>query len=336
MKIQAQAPCRVDLAGGTLDIWPLYLYHARAVTVNFAVNRYTSCVIETRDDSKIILRSRDLGKEESFESLDELRAARKYHLPLLAYLVKFFAPDTGITLDTNSEAPAGAGISGSSSLIITVSSALNKLTGSGYAIEKIRELSQNIEAQIIKVPTGCQDYYPAMYGGVNAIELRADGISRRQIECNVSELNQRIVLAYTGEPRNSGINNWEVTKLHIDGDKAVFKNFERIAAIAYSMRQSIEKNDWNAVGQLLREEWSHRRKNAPGITTPLIDRLIENTRKAGAMGAKVCGAGGGGCVFLLVEKEARERVNEAIIKEGAEVLQVAVAPQGVRVKVLEK
>ena len=336
MKIQAQAPCRVDLAGGTLDIWPLYLYHARAVTVNFAVNRYTSCVIESRGDSKIVLRSRDLGKEESFESLDELRAARKYQLPLLAYLVKFFAPDTGITLDTNSEAPAGAGISGSSSLIITVSSALNKLTGSGYAIEKIRELSQNIEAQIIKVPTGCQDYYPAMYGGVNAIELRADGISRRQIECNVSELNQRMVLAYTGEPRNSGINNWEVTKLHIDGDKAVFKNFERIAAIAYSMRQSIEKNDWNAVGQLLREEWSHRRKNAPGITTPLIDRLIENTRKAGAMGAKVCGAGGGGCVFLLVEKEARERVNEAIIKEGAEVLQVAVAPQGVRVKVLEK
>ena len=336
MKIQAQAPCRVDLAGGTLDIWPLYLHHAHAVTVNFAVNRYTSCVLETRDDSRIVLRSRDLQKEELFESLDELRAAHKYKLPLLAYLVKFFAPDTGITLDTNSEAPAGAGISGSSSLIITVSSALNKLTASGYAIEKLRELSQNIEAQIIKVPTGCQDYYPAMYGGVSAIELRADGIRRRAIECNVNELNQRIVLAYTGEPRNSGINNWEVTKLHIDGDKAVYKNFDKIAAIAYSMRQALENNDWTAVGRLLREEWSNRRKNAPGITTPLIDRLIETTRKAGALGAKACGAGGGGCVFFLVEKDARDRVSEAIRKEGAEVLPVTVAPQGVRVKVLTK
>jgi D-glycero-alpha-D-manno-heptose-7-phosphate kinase len=336
MKIQAQAPCRVDLAGGTLDIWPLYLHHAHAVTVNFAVNRYTSCVLETRDDSKIVLRSRDLQKEETFESLEELRAARKYKLPLLAYLVKFFAPDTGITLDTNSEAPAGAGISGSSSLIITVSSALNKLTASGYAIEKIRELSQNIEAQIIKVPTGCQDYYPAMYGGVNAIELRADGIRRRAIECNVNELNQRIVLAYTGEPRNSGINNWEVTKLHIDGDKSVHKNFDRIAAIAHSMRQALENNDWTSVGRLLREEWSNRRKNAPGITTPLIDRLIETTRKAGALGAKACGAGGGGCVFFLAEKDARERVSEAIRKGGAEVLPVTVAPQGVRVKVLAK
>ena len=336
MKIQAQSPCRVDLAGGTLDIWPLYLYHAHAVTVNFAVNRYTSCVVETRDDPKIVLRSRDLQKEEIFESLDELRGSRKYQLPLLAYLVKFFAPDTGITLDTNSEAPAGAGISGSSSLIITVASALNKLTSSGYPIEKIRELAQNIEAQIIKVPTGCQDYYPAMYGGVSAVELRADGIRRRAIECNVNELNQRIVLAYTGEPRNSGINNWEVTKLHIDGDKGVHKNFDKIAAIAHSMRLALEANDWTAVGLLLREEWSNRRKNAPGITTPLIDRLIETTRKAGALGAKVCGAGGGGCVFFLAEKEAQARVSEAILKEGAEVLPVTVAPRGVSVKVLAK
>ena len=336
MKIQAQAPCRVDLAGGTLDIWPLYLHHAHAVTVNFAVNRYTSCVLETRGDSKIVLRSTDLKKEEIFDSLEELRAARKYTLPLLAYLVKFFAPDTGITLDTNSEAPAGAGISGSSSLIITVSSALNKLTSSGYAIEKLRELSQNIEAQIIKVPTGCQDYYPAMYGGVSAIELRADGIRRREIECNVSELNKRIVLAYTGEPRNSGINNWEVTKLHIDGDKGVHKNFDKIAAIAYAMRKALENNDWPEVGKLLREEWANRRKNAPGITTPLIDRLIETTRKAGALGAKVCGAGGGGCVFFLVEQDAQQRVSDAIRKEGAEVLPITVAPQGVRIKVLSK
>jgi D-glycero-alpha-D-manno-heptose-7-phosphate kinase len=336
MKIHAQAPCRVDLAGGTLDIWPLYLHHAHAVTVNFAVNKFTSCVLESRDDAKIVLRSRDLQREEVFESLEALRATRKYKLPLLAYVVNFFAPDTGITLDTNSEAPAGAGISGSSSLIITVSSALNKLTSSGYNLEKLRELSQNIEAQIIKVPTGCQDYYPAMYGGVSAIELRADGIRRREIECNVSELNQRIVLAYTGEPRNSGINNWEVTKLHIDGDKGVYKNFDKIAFIAYSMRKALEANDWAAVGRLLREEWANRKKNAPGITTPLIDRLIEGTRKAGALGAKVCGAGGGGCVFFLVEKDAQARVSEVIRREGAEVLDVAVAPQGVKVKVLAK
>jgi len=333
MKITAQSPCRVDLAGGTLDIWPLYLYHTSAVTVNFAVNRYTSCELTTRDDSRIVLRSADQRGEETFESLDALRRAPKYKLPLLAYVVRFFAPTCGLELSTHSEAPSGAGISGSSSLIITIASALNKLVGTGYSIEKIREISQNIEAQIIRVPTGCQDYYPAMYGGVSAIELGAAGIARKAIPVDLSDLNERFVLAYTGEPRNSGINNWEVTKAHINGDMAVRRNFDRIAGIAAGMRSALEQANWGEAARLLREEWTNRKKNAPGITTPLIDRLIECTRKNGATGAKVCGAGRGGCVLFLVERGAQARVSALIAAAGGEVLPVQVAPRGVRVKV---
>jgi D-glycero-alpha-D-manno-heptose-7-phosphate kinase len=334
MKIFSKAPCRVDLAGGTLDIWPLYLYHANAVTLNFAVDRYASCTLETRPDSQIVLRSRDLRAEEIFPSLAALQSARSYKLPLLAYLVKFFAPATGINLDTDSEAPAGAGISGSSTLIIAVASALNKLTGAKYRIEKLREIAQNIEAQIIQVPTGAQDYYPAMYGGVSAIELSAAGIARKAIPVDPRDLTGRIVLAYTGEPRNSGINNWEVTKAHIDGDAKVRRNFDRIAAIAHAMRAALEMADWNEVARLLREEWENRRKNAPGISTPLIDRLISTTRRAGALGAKVCGAGGGGCVVFLVDVGSKTAVSAVIEREGATVLPVSVAPRGVRVREL--
>ena len=99
------------------------------------------------------------------------------------------------------------------------------------------------------------------------------------------------------------------------------------------MRAALDKGDWQETGKLVREEWSHRRTNAPGISTPLIDRLIEVTRKSGALGAKVCGAGGGGCVFFLVEKGAKERVSELIAQQGVEVLPVSVAPRGVTVKV---
>src|SRR5256885_8370559 len=331
MNILAKAPCRVDIAGGTIDIWPLYLFHAGAVTVNFAVDRYASCRLSTRGDRKIVLRSRDLGGEEVFESLDALRTAKKYRLPVLAYLVKFFAPKTGIELATDSEAPAGAGIAGSSTLIIAVSSALNRLTGAGYKIEKLREIAQNIEAQIIRVPTGAQDYYPAMYGGVSAIELSPLGIVRKAVPVDLQDLNSRIVLAYTGEPRNSGINNWEVTKAHIDGDVKVRRNFDRIAAIALAMRGALERADWKDVARLLREEWGNRRKNAPGISTPLIDRLISATRRAGAAGAKVCGAGGGGCVIFLVERGAKPAVSAIIEREGAAVLPVRVAPRGGRI-----
>ncbi|MGH9660555.1 MAG: GHMP kinase, partial [Bryobacteraceae bacterium] len=312
MTIRTQAPCRVDLAGGTLDIWPLYLYHSNAVTVNFAVDRYARCVLTPRPDSRIVLRSRDLAAEESFPSLDALEQAKRYRLPLLAWLVRFFAPSTGIDLDTDCEAPAGAGISGSSTLIIAVATALNRLTGAGYSLEKLREISQNIEAQIIRVPTGAQDYYPAMYGGVSAIELGPRGVERKAIPVDPGELNERIVLAYTGVPRNSGINNWEVTKAHIDGDRQVHRNFDRIASIAHAMRGALERADWTEAGRLLREEWSHRRRNAPGISTPLIDRLVASTRRAGASGAKACGAGGGGCVIFLAERGAAPRVASAI------------------------
>jgi len=331
-RLVAQAPCRVDLAGGTLDIWPLYLYHPGAVTVNFAIDRFARCLIEPRQDSRIELRSRDLGVEESFASWDALRAAGRYRLPALALAVRYFAPQTGLTITTHSEAPAGAGISGSSALMIALATAMHRLNGGArLPLPKIREIAQNLETQVIRVPTGCQDYYPALYGGVNAIEMNESGVHRNPIAVDFEELNERAVLAYTGVPRNSGINNWEVMKAHLNGDRAVQKNFDRISAIAISMRRAMELADWNEAGRLLREEWSHRRKNAPGISTPLIDRLVEVTRKAGVKGAKVCGAGGGGCVFFLVERGARERVAAIIQREGAQVLPVRVAPRGVDV-----
>ena len=201
-------------------------------------------------------------------------------------MLRFFGAPSGLSLETDSEAPAGAGISGLSALIIAIASALNRLTKTGYNIERIREVSQNIEAQIIQVPTGCQDYYPAMYGGVSAIELSPAGIKRVAIPLDLSDFNERIVLAYTGEPRNSGINNWEVTKAYIDGDRKVHRNFERIASIATSMRVAMEKQDWPEVGRLLREEWSNRCKNAQGISTPLIDELIKITRKGRRAGCE--------------------------------------------------
>jgi D-glycero-alpha-D-manno-heptose-7-phosphate kinase len=332
MRVQSKAPCRVDLAGATLDIWPLYLFHDHVVTVNFAVDRYTYCDASTREDSRIVLRSRDLKTEETFESYEQLHAAKRYRLPLLALLVRFFGPAGGIEIESLSEAPAGAGISGSSALMISVASALNRMTGRKYPLEKLREIVQNVEAQVIRVPTGAQDYYPAMYGGVAAIGFSAAGITHQKLPVNPDDLDRRFVLAYTGAPRNSGINNWEVMKSHIDGEKRVHRNFDCIAGIATGMRQALERNDWEEAGRLMRAEWDARKKNAPGITTPLIDRLVTAARRAGSLGAKACGAGGGGCVVFLVAPETKEKVTRIIESAGGEILEAKVAREGVKVR----
>jgi len=250
---------------------------------------------------------------------------------LPARLVQFFAPKEGLLLETDSESPAGAGISGSSALMIATTAALARFTGRDLTLEQMRVIAQNVEAQIIEVPTGCQDYYPALYGGVSAIHLDADGIHREAVSVAPDEIESRFVLAYTGVPRKSGINNWEVFKAHIDGDRRVFRNFEKISQIARSMHQALLSRNWDEIASLLREEWKLRRTNAPGITTPLIDKLIAVAAKNGGRAAKVCGAGGGGCVIFLVEEDATRRVANAIGENGGQVLALQVAREGLTV-----
>ena len=329
--IVAHAPCRVDLAGGTLDLWPLYLFHPGAVTVNFAVNTLTRCRITRLTDKSIKLKSIDTKAEEEFSSFEQLCAAKKFRHPLAGHLARFFAPEGGFEIETNSESPAGAGISGSSALMIATTAALAKYTGRKLDREQIRVIAQNVEAQLIKVPTGCQDYYPALYGGMSAIHLDPDGIHHTAVRVAAEELDRRFVLVYTGAPRKSGINNWEVFKAHINGDRRIFHNFERIGEIARAMHHALSLADWKQVGKLLREEWKLRKTNAPRITTPMIEKLVAVAMRQGALAAKVCGAGGGGCVVFLTEPENREHVSAALRSYGGQVLPAKVAQDGLTV-----
>jgi len=330
--IIASAPCRADLAGGTLDLWPLYLFHPGAVTVNFALTIYTTCKITPAPGKTIRLRSIDTKKEECFASLDELMKAKQPKHPLAVQLIKFFQPEGGFTLETDSESPAGAGISGSSAMMIATTAALAKFTGKKLGLEEMRVIAQNVEAQVISVPTGCQDYYPALYGGVNTIHLDAGGIRREAIQASADDIDSRFMVIYTGAPRMSGINNWEVFKAHINGDKKVVKNFETISEIAQGMNAAMKKADWDQVAYLIREEWKLRRSNHDHISTPLIDRLVAVSAKTGGRAAKVCGAGGGGCVLFMVKDGAKERVIEAIRLNGGQVLPCTMAPEGLAVK----
>src|SRR5207302_9648104 len=145
------------------------------------------------------------------------------------------------------------------------------------------------------------------------------------------ELERRVVVCYTGKPRQHGINNWEVFKAQIGGKRAAQQSLERISEVAQCMRVAFEKPDWKEAGRLMREEWSFRKRNLPTISTKTIDRVIENARRNGAFAGKVCGAGGGGCVVLLIEPEARDRVEKAIVEAGGEVLRTTIDRQGVNV-----
>src|SRR5258707_4707886 len=310
MIIESKAPTRVDFAGSTLDIWPLYLFHPGAVTLNAAISLYASCAIETHpsDDNRIKLVSRDIKCEESFSSFSALVKAQRYRLPLLAEIAKFFHPQGRLTLTTDSEAPAGAGIGGSSAMAVAICAALDRFTGAGKSKVDWIHISRDAEAIVINVPTGTQDHYPPAFGGAAAIELPPRGKHRVELRVNLDELERRVMVAYTGKPRQHGINNWEVFKAHIGGKRAVQNSLERISEIAQEMRLAFEKPDWPEAGRLMREERSFRKPNLPTISTKTIDRGIDNARRNGALAGKGCGEDGGGWVVLLVEPEAAASV----------------------------
>jgi D-glycero-alpha-D-manno-heptose-7-phosphate kinase len=326
MRIAASAPTRIDLAGGTIDIWPLYLFHDGAATLNAAISLRAQVAVEARPDG-IELRSIDTDRHVSARIWSDLDPAGP--LPLLVLAARHYRIER-VSVTTRAESPAGAGIAGSSALTIALCGAFARLTGASMNPNDILQIAMNIECQTIHVPTGVQDYRPATYGGIAAIELRVDGVKRVALDVNPRELEQRIVLAYTGEPRQSGTNNWEITKRHIDGDRDIFDCFERIRDTAAAMRAALERSDWDEVGRQIAQEWNNRKRLAPGVTTPVIDELMARASAAGATAAKVCGAGGGGCLFCYGPPSARPAIEEALAAGGARVLDYRIEMDGLQ------
>ncbi len=328
MHITASAPTRIDLAGGTIDIWPLYLFHEHAVTVNAAISLRAHVEVADRPAGGIEIRSIDTSQQATAASWEALDGSGD--LPLLSLIARHYRL-TDATLTTRGESPAGAGIAGSSALTIATCAAVAKYQGASLDAADLLRVAMNVECQTIRVPTGLQDYRPALFGGIAAIHLDVDDTRRVAIDVDPHELEQRIVLAYTGAPRQSGTNNWEITKRHIDGDRHIFDCFERIRDTANALNHALVRGDWDAVGRQIAVEWENRKRLAPGVTTPTIDALIDRAAAAGATAAKVCGAGGGGCLFCYGPPDRRASIAAALQQGGARILDFHIETEGLRV-----
>lgn len=328
-----RTPNRVDLAGGTLDIYPLYLFEGGSVTVNIAIQLWSAASIQTHSASSVHIKSEDLQKELAFESLESLHVNNE--LDLLCRAVRHFSPKQGLKLTTKNEAPQGSGLGASSALLMAVAAGLNELGKNRLTIPEIIDVGASLEAQTIRIPTGKQDYLAAMHGGVNAFWFSEAGIKRDPIKYSakdIADLESRMILSYTGIPHFSGENNWTIMRRYIDGESSTVNALRNIKQTALKMREAVMARNWDAIAELLKEEWENRKALAMGVTTPVVEHLMAKAKEAGAKASKLCGAGGGGCMITFVDPDKKAQVAKVLEKEGALLLPFKVSIEGLQIQ----
>jgi D-glycero-alpha-D-manno-heptose-7-phosphate kinase len=328
-KVIVRAPVRADLAGGTLDLWPLYLFHNGSRTVNVAISFYAESEVSETGGNTIEIHLTDQQYRARYESIQEMAADPK--AALLYRAVEHFKL-SGLRIVTRTDAPRGSGLGGSSALAITLVRALSEIAGQPVEGDDLIFLVRDLETRLLGIPAGIQDYYPPVYGGLGSIHLTPGRPARHALQTQLHDLGAHMLLHYTGVAHFSGTNNWELYKRHLDGDGKVRLGMSNIAEASTEMERALDTGNFAAAGAALGREWSHRKAMIDGISTPEIEAAIEAATKSGAWAGKVCGAGGGGCIVFLHPPDRRDDIVRALAKVPGKVLECTPSPHGMTVE----
>jgi len=319
---RATARCRVDLGGGTLDIWPLGALHPGSVTVNVAIDLPVDAELVPRARGYVV--RQDAAVREA-ASLEELLDDAATALPALAALELGLPP---VEIRLASASPRGAGLGASSALAVALLAA-GELWRHGElrrSAEERARVARDLEARLMGLPTGLQDHLPGQLGGALAIEHQAGGEVVRRLAVDLGALAARLVVAYTGQSHFSAGNNWAILRRRFERDADVVARLDAVRDAACRLPAALEAGEWATVGRLMAQEWEARRGLAPEVDSPELARLLALARESGAWGGKACGAGGGGSLAVLAPPERRAAIAAALAAAGAEVL--AAPPTG--------
>lgn len=321
--VLCEGSVRVDLLGGTLDLPPINLILNQVVTLNVATSLKASVKITPIDFYGVEIVSLDYKTTTRFQKSD-FNSKNFSHgffgqLNFVAHLLDIFSLNEGICLELASGSPPGAGLGGSSSMGVTLYRAICEYKKLSFdRLKAIREVAA-IEAKILDMgQTGYQDYYPALFGGVLALVPKLGSVSVDQLYTDELKnfLETHLTLAYSGETRLSGINNWEVYKAFFNKDPKVRFGLSKIAELSQSAYIAIKANKLSNLTELIAAEGEERKNLFGNILTPNMvsfhQAIANHSDKK--LGMKICGAGGGGC-FLVVHDQNSSKLVEDILTE---------------------
>lgn len=325
--IVARAPCRVDLAGGTLDIWPLGQFFGGSCTVNVAIDVMVSARVEPAADGFVV--EQGAGRHRA-ESRDGLLEDSETALVALAAEV---CGIEGARVVLASDSPRGGGLGASSALTVALLAAFDRLHGEPRLDDSLAlaRVARDLEARLMRLPTGLQDHVPALVGGALVIEHRPGGERWNQTDVDLAELGRHMLVVYTGQSHFSAGNNWQVVRSALDGDREVVGLLSGIAESAAEAARALREQDWAALGRAVGRDWAHRRHLAPSVSSDQLELMLESAVGLGAWGGKACGAGGGGCLVVMAPTERLQSIALALEDLGGRVLDARPCESGLNV-----
>lgn len=296
----ARAPVRIDFGGGWTDV-PPFSEERGGCVCNVAIGLHAVASLHTRQP----------GDADDVSLVGGGDAA-------LAQAAIRRAAVSDVTVTLRSEFPVGAGLGGSSAAGVAVNGALSLWCGATLDRASLAETSRRIEVEDLGVPGGRQDHYAAAFGGALGLWFES-GTRVRRIDLSPatrSALEQRCVVAYTGQSRISGDTITAVLDAYRAGESRVVGALDRMKGLAGEMIEALARGDVDALAEQVAEHWVHQRTLHPAIPTPRIDALLERATNAGAIGGKALGASGGGCVLVIAREDTVELVREAVASLG--------------------
>ncbi len=329
--VTAKAPTRIDLAGGTLDIYPLYLFYPETLTLNVAVNIYTYTTVKPSEG--LIIELADLQRSYRASDVEELEGVPE--LALIVKSMKVLGFRSGFEVVTHSEAPLKSGLGASSSLLMTILAALSRYKLEKLALSTMVDLAANIEAQVLETLTGKQDYIAALQGGVNAIWFDIKGMAFEKITSPelIEALERHVLLAYSGFEHESGNLNWLVVKRFLDKDTELRELLSRIYWVSTEVYEALNECNMEDLGYYIKQEWNWRKRLSPEHTNHVIERFTEKIDPL-AWGYKLCGAAGGGTMIIVADPRNHEEIKRIGNGFGFEFLDFKIDVSGLSVRTI--
>lgn len=323
--IVSRAPVRFSLGGGGTDL-PSYANEHGGFLVAASVDKYIYVNANRRFYKSIRLA---YSKTETVDSLDAIEHR------IFREALRHEGIHHSIELVSVADVPANSGLGSSSTFTVALLNALHAFKREYVPTERLAEEACKIEIDILKEPIGKQDQYIAAYGGITAFTFHADGtVHAERVPMKddvVDELETNLVIFYSGVERAASSVLQEQKKTIKSNKDGAVERMHRIKQLGYDTRDILVKGNLDAYGELLHEHWTNKRKLAANMTDSVIDEHYEAARKAGAIGGKLMGAGGGGFFMFYVRPQDRRRVCDELLSRGLRPLRFRFDFDGARI-----